>query len=206
MDMTNYTQALDSASILLMQSLMGKISKLVDDYQFDQNIDVLYGLTKRTQQLAMESRLLYGRVKSESSKDSDRAVLREMGYCCERIGAGVRIELPLLLPKRGGDASFITGPLHELLSLEDKTERFQDCTVIFQHIYGDDKRTADIRDHDNTESRAVLNVIERYLLTSDNGYYCTNVQTTEFGRSSKTVITILPGKVDFNILREAVRT
>lgn len=142
-----------------------------------------------------------GRAKSESSKDADRAVLREMGYSCERIGTSVRIELPLLLPKRGGDASFITGPLHELLSLENKTERFQDCTVIFQHIYCSDKRVADIRDHDSTESRAVLNVIERYLLTSDSGYYCTNVQTTEFGRSSKTIITILPGKVDLNNMR-----
>lgn len=60
MDMTSYTQALDYASIQLMQSLMGKINKLVGDYQLDQNADVLYELTKRTQRLAMESRLLYG--------------------------------------------------------------------------------------------------------------------------------------------------
>jgi len=199
---TDYERSLDQASILLIQTLTDKVKKLMSDGE--QNGDILHELVKRTQQLAVEGRLLYGRCKETDSKDEAKARLWELGYRCEQEGSCVRIELPLLLPKRGTGASFITEPLHDMLSLEDSYKRFKDCTVVFRHIYGGEKKIADIRDHDNIESRAVLNVIERYFLTSDSGYYCTNIQTTELGRSSKTIIHLLSGRPDIHALRKAV--
>jgi len=197
-------QTLDRASVLLMQGLVQKITPLITDIPADSDADRRWELMRRTQQLAVEARMLYSRCECESDHDAVRAKLLELGYSCERIGPVVRIELPLLLPKRGGDVSFITEPLHELLSLDRDAPRFRDCTVVFRNIYNGEKKAADVRDHDNVETRAVLNVLERFLLVSDSGYYCTNVQMTEFGRASKTVITILPGKLDIHQIRKAV--
>ena len=73
--------------------------------------------------------------------------------------------------------------------------RFQACTVVFYHCYAASHQPADVRDHDNLETRAVLNVIERYLLTSDSGIYCSNVQTSCWSDRDQTVICIRPGKI-----------
>lgn len=102
----------------------------------------------------------------------------------------VEINIPLLLPKRTcPDATFITEPLEILLSAYSATlPRFHRCYVLFRHIYGSELAVRDIRDHDNTESRKILNVIERYLLISDSGYYCTNIHQTTQGEETKTVI------------------
>lgn len=195
---------LDQSSHVLMSCLLDKLGPLITTTPNVLDHDMRYELVKRTQQLAVEARQLYSRTTTESDHDAEKAELLDLGYCCERTGQTVRIELPLLLPKRGGDSAFITGPLHRLLSLEQDIQRIGECVVVFRHIYGESKKAADIRDHDNVESRAVLNVIERYFLISDSGYYCANIHMSEFGRSSKTVIMLLPGRPDIHKFKEAV--
>ena len=139
-------------------------------------------LVKRAQGIAVACRTLYHAAVNCPDADKQLSLLREQGYRVERLGDAVRIELPLLLPKRGGDCSFLMQPLHELLSLQARgIQPYEECTVVFQHIYGKNRRLPDVRDHDNVEYRVLLNVIERYLLTSDSGYYCTNIQMTQFG-------------------------
>ena len=69
------------------------------------------------------------------------------------------------------------------------------CTIEFCHCYSASHHPANVRDHDNLETRAVLNVIEWYLLTSDSGIYCSNVQTSCWGVKDQTVILIRHGKI-----------
>jgi len=195
---------LDQSSHILMSCLLDKLGPLITTAPDELGDDMRYELVKLTQQLAIEARQLYSRTTTESDHDAEKAELLDLGYHCERNGQTVRIELPLLLPKRGGDSTFITEPLHRLLSLEQDIQRIRECVVVFRQIYGEGKKAADIRDHDNVESRAVLNVIERYFLISDSGYYCANIHMSEFGRSSKTVISLFPGRFDIHKCKEAV--
>ncbi len=106
----------------------------------------------------------------------------------------VEITLPLLLPKRTcPDASFITEPLERLMSAHHaKLPRFRRCCVLFRHIYGPELTVRDIRDHDNTESRKVLNVIERFLLTGDSA----DIHQTAQGDKTKTLI-LLAGSPNY---------
>ena len=108
----------------------------------------------------------------------------------------VMIRLPLRLSKRSSCTEFVCEPLNQLLARQASAlPRFHACTVVFYHCYAASHQPADVRDHDNLETRAVLNVIERYLLTSDSGIYCSNVQTSCWGDRDQTVICIRPGKI-----------
>lgn len=121
-------------------------------------------------------------------------------------GGCVEIKIPLLLPKRTcPDAAFITEPLESLLSAHAADlPRFRRCYVLFRYIYGSELTVRDVRDHDNYESRKVLNTIERYLLTSDSGYYCTNIHQTVQGGNTSTII-LLAGSPNYmeGVLRDA---
>ena len=49
-----------------------------------------------------------------------------------------------------------------------------------------------VRDYDNLELKAVIDVIAAFCLTDDTGALCDSFQTTRFGYSSSTVITVMP--------------
>ena len=119
------------------------------------------------------------------------------GYALEaREDGSVVIRLPLRLSKRSHDSAFVCEPLDTLLARHASAlPRFRACTIEFRHCYAASHQPADVRDHDNLETRAVLNVIERYLLTSDSGIYCSNVQTSCWRDRDQTVICIRPGKI-----------
>ena len=82
--------------------------------------------------------------------------------------------------------------------------QYRRCYVLFQHIYGPELTVRDVRDHDNHESRKVLNTIERHLLTSDSGLYITTIHQTARGGKTRTVI-LLAGSPNHmeGVLRDA---
>ena len=49
-----------------------------------------------------------------------------------------------------------------------------------------------VRDYDNLELKAVIDVIATFCLADDTGALCDSFQTTRFGYSSSTVITVMP--------------
>lgn len=206
MDKHLYQDEMTLRSVEYIKALYGKLAGLLE--QGEQPQEQLRQLVRLSQEAAVECRALYRRHTPAGTATEELAKLAELGYRLEQKSSGsVRIELPLLLPKRGGDSSFILTPLNELLSLHaGQLPRLKECTVIFRYIYGEHHRIADIRDHDNVESRVVLNVIERYLLVSDSGYYCTNIQQTAFGSSDKTIILLLPGRIGVDPLPDEVLT
>lgn len=128
---------LDQSSRQLMQCLLDQLDILIATLPDMLDDDLRHKLVKRTQQLAIEARQLAMRTATESDHDVEKAGLLDLGYSCEKSAEGVRIELPLLLPKRGGDSAFITEPLHRLLSLERDIQRIHECIVVFRHVYGE---------------------------------------------------------------------
>lgn len=208
--LTHYDHEQDNASMVLIKNLLHKLNGLTDKCSIviDRENDksrILADLTKYSHQLTSECRLVYGRNNHEEDTQAAKERLQNLGYAFERSGQAVHITMPLLLPKRNCGIFPELDTLRELLSLYfDEIPRYRDCTIIFQHVYSDTRNPRDIRDHDNLESRSVLNAIERFLLTSDSGYYCTNIHMTRFGKKDCTIITLLPGKLDTDAVRKAV--
>ena len=69
---------------------------------------------------------------------------------------------------------------------------FSDCVICVEHIYDHNLPIKAVRDYDNLELKAVIDVIATFCLTDDTGALCDSFQTTRFGYSSSTVITVMP--------------
>ena len=109
----------------------------------------------------------------------------------------LEIKLPCLLPKRRQRQSteFLLDPFTSALSdyaAHHTMPQFQHCVVCFSHIYAQELPERRIRDYDNLELKAVIDVIATFCLADDTGALCDSFQTTRFGYSSSTVITVMP--------------
>jgi hypothetical protein len=112
----------------------------------------------------------------------------------------IEIILPCLIPHRKkGSTGFITDPLFAALArfidkqpLDLPFQRFKHCVICITHVY--DKELfgkGRERDHDNIEIKGVINVINTFLLTDDNGTLCDIYNTSALLNKDFTCITIM---------------
>lgn len=195
------------------ESALHKLNELSERLATGRQDDgYLYCLTNAAPDIALAVREVYAKAREKdilcsrrsfsrawvgASMAENRSAVLPDGYALEvRADGSVAIRLPLRLSKRSNDSAFVCEPLDALLARHASTlPRFQECTIEFLHCYSASHHPADVRDHDNLETRAVLNVIERYLLTSDSGIYCSNIQTSCWAEQDQTIIVIRPGKM-----------
>lgn len=71
-------------------------------------------------------------------------------------------------------------------------EKEATAKTLLAHIYDHNLPIKVVRDYDNLELKAVIDVIATFCLTDDTGALCDSFQTTRFGYSSSTVITVMP--------------
>ena len=83
-------------------------------------------------------------------------------------------------------------PLQAALVQSGSLPHFSDCVICVEHIYDRNLPIKAVRDYDNLELKAVIDVIATFCLTDDTGALCDSFQTTRFGYSSSTVITVMP--------------
>jgi hypothetical protein len=112
----------------------------------------------------------------------------------------VEITLPCLLPsRRKMPHDFITGPLYAVLEkfVTDRPEGqyfepFVHCAICIVHVY-DRKLLAKgrKRDNDNIETKAIIDVINTFLLTDDIGIFCDTHYFSEVSDKDSTSIFIM---------------
>ena len=106
----------------------------------------------------------------------------------------LRVLLPALLPdtKKRDGCKFLLLPLQAALVQSGSLPHFSNCVICVEHIYDHNLPIKAVRDYDNLELKAVIDVIATFCLTDDTGALCDSFQTTRFGYSSSTVITVMP--------------
>ena len=126
----------------------------------------------------------------------------ELGIAVDYDDNGiVKITLPCLIPKRKKKPTqFITAPLYAALErfIDDRPqeqpfERFDHCVICITHVYdglmfGRGRK----RDYDNIETKGIIDVINTFLLTDDDGFFCSIFETSEFSDKDLTLISIMP--------------
>jgi len=123
-----------------------------------------------------------------------------LGVAVDYSGGVVSITVPCLIPgRKKKPIELITAPLYTALErfiverLRDKPfERFTDCVICITHVYdkalfGKGRK----RDHDNIEIKGIIDVINTFLLTDDNGFLCSIYSTSEFSQVDCTRISIM---------------
>lgn len=122
--------------------------------------------------------------------------------CANTLGVTAAFEngilaltLPRQLPKRRWkNTEFLTQPVMAALAeLSEHVElpRFEKAVVCFVHVVEQSAAMASIRDHDNIETKQVLDVINACVLTDDNGILCETHQRTERGKTAHTEVYVM---------------
>ena len=113
----------------------------------------------------------------------------------------VNITIPCLIPGRKKKSiEFITAPLYAALDrfaleqeqTENPLERFENCVICITHVYDSslyDKRRK--RDHDNVETKGIVDIINSFLLTDDSQNFCDIYNTSEVSDADYTRISIM---------------
>ena len=113
----------------------------------------------------------------------------------------VNITIPCLIPgRKKKPTELITAPLYtalerfvvERLQQDRPFERFTDCVICITHVYdktlfGKGRK----RDHDNIETKGIIDVINTFLLTDDDGFFCSIYENSEFSHVDCTRISIM---------------
>lgn len=118
------------------------------------------------------------------------------GITIEHTGFWYKIVIPVLLPHKrpGRSCMFIETPLRYAISRyakEHNPERLRNCVVCFRHVYSPDFPERAIRDHDNIETKKVLDVVADKLMVDDTGAYCTTLYTSVQGEKDATEIYVV---------------
>ena len=106
------------------------------------------------------------------------------------------VRIPALLPrKENGSAEYIRSSLYSAMMnfFADKNPiRYDDCVLIYRHVYSKTRADRRKRDHDNIEVNAVSDVIALYVMPDDSPSVCSHYYCSVEGSAERTEIYVVP--------------
>lgn len=192
-----------SEAQIAVHELATKIAKM--EFAFDN------GMPEKAYQLALECVLLTERLaikirkipvhtgRPNALEDVDtqlaEAVPVEMGFT--KQGWFV-LRIPALLPKKeAGNNEYLRGIIYPALReyFKDKhPQKFDDCIIIYRHVYDKDTPLRQYRDHDNIEINFITDAIAMKVMVDDAPHRCQHHYYSEAGTEEMTEIFVVPVK------------
>ena len=157
-----------------------------------------FELAKKAESLALLARVLpcytgNPRAAIDIEKCIEEVVPVEMGFTKE---GWFSVRIPKLLPKKGsGNVNYIRGilwPAFRRFFEEKELVRYENCVLIYRHVYGPRYEKRYMRDHDNIETYMISDMIAAYVLRDDSPYLCSNYDCTAEGESERTEVYVVP--------------
>ena len=121
------------------------------------------------------------------------------------------LRIPRLLPRkeRGkGSADYIRGFLYPAMQRFFRNAipvRFNDCVIIYRHIYNRNEPDRRRRDHDNIEVNFVTDTVALFVMTDDAPFNCQHYYCSAPGTQERTEVYVVP-ESDFMRWYEASKT
>jgi len=130
----------------------------------------------------------------------------DSGIACIKGFDSIDITIPCLIPgRKKKPTEYITAPLYAALERFVREgeanqhttsfrlfERFDECVIWITHIYDRQLITKGRkRDYDNIETKGIIDVINAFLLTDDNGLLCNVYHTSEISNKDLTRISVM---------------
>ncbi len=123
----------------------------------------------------------------------ERSVPVEIGFTKE---GWFSVRIPKLLPRKGfGSVDYIRGILWPALRrfFEGKPlVRYENCTLIYRHVYGPQYNKRYMRDHDNIETYMISDMVALFVMRDDCPYLCNNYDCTAEGETERTEVYVVP--------------
>ena len=145
--------------------------------------------------------------KAEVEKIIEEEIPVEMGFTDE---GWFSLRIPRLLPRkeRGkGSHDYIRGYLYPAMRQFFQNEypvRFDDCVIIYRHIYDRNEPDRKRRDHDNIELNFVTDTVALFVMTDDAPLRCQHHYCSAEGETERTEVYVVPEK-DFIRWYEAAK-
>ena len=112
----------------------------------------------------------------------------EKGWFC--------LKIPLLLPKKeGGNTWYIRGsvlPYFEDFFKKGIPHKYDDCVVVYRHIYDENRPEKQWRDHDNIETNMITDILGMYLMPDDGPLICDHYYCSSKGICDCTEVYLIP--------------
>ena len=106
------------------------------------------------------------------------------------------VVIPALLPKKHkGSPMYIYDFLYPAMQnffCGKQPVRYENCVIIFRHIYKYDRPERHYRDHDNIELNAVTDVIALYVMYDDAPLMCEHYYCSASGNENRTEVLVVP--------------
>lgn len=184
-----------------MQQQLYQLKELDVDNNFPEYKEMAMKVARNSEKFTCKIRELVAETLFVKKRDLLFDLSKTQGITITDEECWVKIVMPFLLPKKKitQNCKFITEPLSYALRtyIEDTGRlRFSNSVICFRNIYKKDSDSGLIRDHDNIETKSVIDVITDYMLIDDTGRLCSNFYTTSLGDTDLTEIFIL-SKKDF---------
>lgn len=155
-------------------------------------------LEENAERLTLQARSLPVYTGSRSAPDDVEQTIHdvipvEMGFTEE---GWFCLRIPMLLPKKeSGSVNWLRGFLFPALS-EFFNKRvpvlYADCVIIFRHVYARDYPERQWRDHDNIETKLVIDAVALYVMPDDGPKYCCHYACSDVDSSERTEVYVVP--------------
>lgn len=110
------------------------------------------------------------------------------------------VRFPLLLPKKpAGSTDYIRSILYPSMRnffQHKESVRYDDCVLIFRHVYDRARPERKKRDHDNIEVNMVADIVALYTMPDDSPQICSHYYCSVSGNQERTEVYVVP-KTDF---------
>ena len=181
-----------------VQSTFGKMKTLENRRRMPEAYEAAFDLAAECEKLALLARALpHYAGHPLAMGHMEKSILQSVPVSIDFTDEGRFImRFPALLPKKErGSPEYVRGFLYPAMKQFFDTRprfRFNDCVIIFRHIYNRARPERQYRDHDNIELNAVVDLITLFLLYGDTPLRCFHFYCSAESGADETEVIVLP--------------
>lgn len=156
-----------------------------DNYRYAERLALCYRM------IPIYTGLPYARKEVERIMSEEVPV--EIGFTDE---GWFSLRFPRMLPKKEkGGIDYIRGILYPALQRFFENEypvRFNNCVIIYRHVYDRSVPERQYRDHDNVETNEVTDAVALFVMTDDAALICQHHYCSAVGSQERTEVYVVP--------------
>ena len=181
-----------------LQNQLAATRKFYHAHDMKQAYDQAIRLEETSERLVLLTRVLPAYTGCPQAAMEVENVIRlcipvEIGFTKE---GWFSLRIPALLPKKeSGSADYIRSFLYPAMRdffLCRPPVRYQNCVLIYRHVYRKDRPERQKRDHDNIETNMVSDIVALYVMPDDGPDICSHYSCSAVGLEERTEVYVVP--------------
>lgn len=189
--------------LIKLRKQFDEAQSLYTSGKVDEAYDMAIELEETSEKTVLLTRVLpiytgNPRAKAEVENVIRLSIPIEIGFTAE---GWFSLRIPALLPKKEkGSKDYIRSYLYLAMKdffLNKRPVRYNDCVLIYRHVYDRARPERKKRDHDNIEVNMVTDIVAMYVMPDDGPEVCSHYYCSSDGNAERTEVYIVP-KTEFS--------